>query len=141
MNISNEGIEFIKQFEGCRLKAYQDSVGVWTLGVGHTGGVKEGDEIDDAEADRLLREDLVWVEKCIANSVREPLTQNQYDALCSWIFNLGCGAFKKSTLLAHINEGEDALAAKEILKWNRAGGNVISGLTRRREAESELFLS
>ena len=141
MNISPEGIEFIKEHEGCKLRAYQDSIGVWTIGVGHTSGVKEGDEIDDAEADRLLREDLVWVEKCIANSVSVALTQNQYDALCSWIFNLGCSSFRKSTLLSYLNQGEDDLAAKEFLKWNRAGGKVLAGLTNRREAESELFLS
>jgi lysozyme len=141
MKVSPHGIEMIKRFEGSRNKAYQDSVGIWTIGVGHTGSkVHEGLIISDDEVDQLLMHDLEWVEKCISRNVTVTLTQNQFDALASFIFNLGCGAFKKSTLLKKLNAGDINGAAKEFLKWTHAGGKVLAGLVHRREKESQEFL-
>lgn len=141
MKCSDAGREFIKEHEGCKLTAYQDSVGVWTIGVGHTLGVFEGQTIDQAEADRLLAADLVSAEKCINNSFPFGLTQNQFDALTSFVFNLGCAALRNSTLLRKLTEGDDVGASEEFLKWNHAGGRVVAGLTTRRADEKELFLS
>ena len=142
MNISDEGVDLIKSFEGCRLDAYLDSVGICTIGYGHTGSeVKRGDTIDDAEADRLLRSDLRTAEKCINACVTGNLTQNQFDALCSFVFNLGCASLRNSTLLRKLNSGEHEEAAEEFQKWNHAGGKVLSGLTKRRHAEADLFQS
>lgn len=139
MKCGDAGLELIKSHEGCRFEAYQDSVGVWTIGYGHTLGVFDGQVIDQDEADRLLEADLVSAEKCIMNSVTGAITQNQFDALCSWVFNLGCGALRNSGLLRKLNAGDDEGAAQEILKWDHAGGRTLAGLTARREAESELF--
>ena len=140
MKISQDGIEMIKRFEGIRLHSYKDSVGVWTIGVGHTGKDVHADMvIDEKEVDRLLRQDLEWVEKCINENVTVQLTQERFDVLCSFVFNLGCGAFKHSTLLKKINHGDIAGATKEFYKWDHAGGRVLAGLTRRRETEAERF--
>ncbi len=141
MKCSQAGIELIKRHEGCRLRAYQDSVGVWTIGVGHTLGVYESQTISQEEADRLLAADLVSAEKCINNSIPFGLTQNQFDALCSFVFNLGCGALRNSTLLRKITEGDDIGASEEFGKWTHAGGKILNGLVARRAAEKELFLS
>ena len=141
MKISDEGIGLIKRFEGCRLKAYQDSVGVWTIGFGSTRGVGAGDVITQEEADRRLLADLETVEKCINNSVAVELTQQQYDALCSFTFNLGCGALRGSTLLKKLNDGDDDGAAQEFARWNKAGGQVLAGLVSRRKAEHDLFIT
>ena len=139
MNVGPKGIALVKEFEGCKLTAYLDVVGILTIGVGHTGGVKIGDEITEAEADAFLQEDLRTAEDAL-KSVTTPLNQEQYDALCSLIFNIGVGAFKKSTLLKQLNAGDTQSAADQFLRWNRAGKNVIAGLTRRRVAERQLFL-
>lgn len=141
MNISNDGLDLIKSHEGCRLNAYQDSVGVWTIGYGSIRGVMRGMSITDAEADDRLRQDAQIAEKCVNNSVTISLTQGAFDALCSFVFNLGCGALRNSTLLRKINDGDDNGAADEFGKWNHAGGKVLAGLTARREAEKELFLA
>jgi len=141
MNISNTGLALIKVFEGCLLEAYQDSVGVWTIGHGHTLQVKHGDMITAAGAELLLLNDLKSVEHTLNSVVLTPLTQNQYDALCSFVFNLGTKAFSGSTLLKKINSEEYAAAADEIVKWNKAGGQPEAGLTRRRTAERQLFLT
>ena len=89
MNISKEGIALIKKFEGCELKAYQDSVGVWTIGYGHTKDVKKGNEINQDYAEFMLTEELPEYEGYINDMVKVPLEQNQFDALCSWVYNLG----------------------------------------------------
>ncbi len=142
MKVSDEGIEMIKRFEGCKLVGYLDSVGVATVGVGHTGPkVYEGMHITQEEADELLRHDLEWVEKCINQHVTVELTQNEFDALASFVFNLGCGAFRKSTLLKKLNHGDRSGASREFHKWNHAGHKVLAGLTRRREAEAERFMA
>ena len=139
MNISNKGIELIKQFEGCRLKAYQDSVGVWTIGYGHTEGVEEGMEISQHQADIMLGSDLVKYANYINEYVTVSLNQNQFDALTSWVYNLGPGNLKSSTMLKVLNEGSYDDVPFQIKRWNKAGGKVLKGLVRRREAEAELF--
>lgn len=129
----------IKEFEGLRLHAYKDPVGIWTIGYGHTKTAVEGMKITMRGAEELLRHDLVWVEKAIKKNVRVPLTQNQYDALASWVYNLGETNLRKSTLLKKLNAGDYHGAGQEMLRWNKAGGKVLKGLTRRREAEVALW--
>ena len=139
MNISQEGISLIKKFEGCELKAYQDSVGVWTIGFGHTKGVKEGDEITQDMAETMLEEEMPEYEGYINNMVSAPLKQCQYDALCAWVYNLGPTNLKESTLLKLLNAGDYHLIPSQIKRWNKAGGETLKGLIRRREAEALLF--
>ena len=141
MKCSQAGIDLIKKYEGVALTAYLDSVGVLTIGYGHTLGVYEGQTISQAEADRLLAADLVSAEKCINNTLPFGLTQNQFDALCSFVFNLGCKALRDSTLLRKIADGDDVGASEEFGKWCHAGKQVLQGLVYRRAAEKELFLS
>lgn len=142
MRISDEGLKFIKKHEGCRYETYLDSGGVPTIGVGHTGPeVHLGMVIDDAEVDRLLRQDVETAEKCVNNSVKVNITQSQFDALVSFTFNVGCGSLRRSTLLQYLNDGQDDLAAREFQRWNKVRGNIVAGLTKRREAERDLFLS
>jgi lysozyme len=142
MNISENGIALVKNSELCRLDSYQDPVGVWTVGYGHTGPeVKEGLHITQDAAEALLLSDLETVEKCIANSVSVNLTQGQHDALCSFVFNLGCSALRNSTLLRLLNAGDDIGAAEQFKRWDHAGGKVLAGLTKRREAEAEMFMN
>ncbi len=142
MNISEAGLALIKESEQLRLDAYQDAVGIWTVGYGHTGPeVVEGLHITEDAANALLLSDLETAEKCIANSASVELTQGQYDALCSFVFNLGCMALRNSTLLRKLNTGDDAGAAEEFHKWNHAGGKVLAGLSKRRSAEAEMFLA
>lgn len=140
MNISERGIDLIKQFEGVRLHAYDDGVGVVTIGYGHTKGVRWGDRITQDEAENLLQQDLVAFERCVADAVDVPLTQSQFDALVSFAFNVGCGALRRSTLRSVLNAGDYEGAADQLLRWNRGGGRVLRGLVRRREAERALFL-
>ena len=136
---SENGIELIKDFEGRRLVAYQDSVGVWTIGYGHTKTAHEDKLIIKSTADRLLAEDLAEFEKYVDTYVTVALTQNQFDALVSWTFNLGPGNLKESTMLKKLNQGLYAEVPDEMRRWNKAGGKVLEGLIRRREAEAKLF--
>jgi len=140
MRTSNNGMNLIKAFEGLRLAAYQDSVGIWTDGYGHTHNVKKGDMITQEQADRFLKEDLAVAELSIVTNVKVPLSQNQFDALASFIFNLGSGNFTQSTLLKKLNAGDYAGAANEFGRWVQAGGKTLPGLVKRRAAERELFL-
>lgn len=140
MKIGERGISLIKEFEGLRLTAYRDSVGVLTIGYGSTSGVSSGMVISEAEADARLRRDLETAEKCVNQCVAVPITQNQFDALVSFTFNLGCGNLRRSTLLLKLNAGDDIGAADEFLHWNRAGNEVLAGLVRRRKEERKLFL-
>ena len=134
-------IKLIKEFEGLSLTAYKDMVGVWTIGYGHTKTAVEGMRITAAGAEFLLRADLEWVEGVLNNNVKVPLKQNEYDALASLIYNIGGPAFKRSTLLRLLNNGADKVdVANEFLRWNKAGGKVVKGLTNRRERERQLFL-
>jgi len=139
METSQNGIELIKEFEGRRLVAYQDSVGVWTIGYGHTKDVWEDRLIIKSTADRLLAEDLAEFEKYVDNLVDVPLTQNQFDALVAWTFNLGPTNLSESTLLKKLNAGDYDSVPSEMKRWNKAGGEVLEGLIRRREAEAALF--
>jgi len=141
MKISAAGIELLKQFEGCRLTAYQDSVGVWTIGFGTTAGVKEGQTISQVKAEEYLRFDLAIFEKAVTESLKVPVNQNQFDALVSFTYNVGVSAFRSSTLLNLINEKTDKkVVAAEFSKWVKAGNQTLPGLVNRRKAESELFL-
>jgi len=145
MKLSNNGIAFIKREEGERLNAYQDGVGVWTIGVGHTGTVDgkpiaKGMTITQSQSTKLLLSDLAWVESAINGNVKVPLTQNQYDALCSFVFNVGRNAFTGSTLLKKLNAKGYAGAADQLLQWKRAG-NIPDLLLPRRKRERELFLT
>lgn len=140
MITSDEGIKLIKHYEGLRLQSYQDSVGVWTIGYGHTGrGVGPGQTIDEHEAESLLRHDLLAAEHCVNAHVRVNIDQHQFDALVSFVFNLGCGAFLSSTLLRKLNAGDYEGAHDEFHKWCHAGKRVLRGLVDRRQAEAEEF--
>ncbi|WP_431635431.1 lysozyme [Enterobacter ludwigii] len=146
MQTSDKGIALIKQFEGCKLTAYQDSVGVWTIGYGWTQPVdgkpiRAGMTIKQETAERLLKTGLVSYEGDVSRLVKVGLTQEQFDALVSFMYNLGTRSLSTSTLLRKLNAGDYAGAADEFLRWNKAGGKVLNGLTRRREAERALFLS
>lgn len=141
MKISQKGIDLIKEFEGLRLTAYQDSVGVWTVGYGSSGKhVHPGMHITEDEAEELLRHDLERFEACINRMVKVPLKQWQFDALCSWTYNLGCHALHRSTLLNKLNAGDEMGASDEFLKWTRAGGRILAGLVNRRGKERDEFL-
>ncbi|MGS1815167.1 lysozyme [Klebsiella oxytoca] len=149
MQTSPEGIALIKGFEGCRLTAYPDpgtGGAPWTIGYGWTYPVdgkpiKPGMKIDQATADRLLKTGLVSYENDVLKLVKVKLSQNQFDALVSFVYNVGSRALSTSTLLKKLNAGDIKGAADEFLRWNKAGGKVLNGLTRRREAERALFLS
>ena len=146
MQTSDKGIALIKQFEGCKLLAYQDSVGVWTIGYGWTQPVdgkpiRAGMTIKQETAERLLKTGLVSYESDVSRLVKVGLTQGQFDALVSFTYNLGARSLSTSTLLRKLNAGDYAGASDEFLRWNKAGGKVLNGLTRRREAERALFLS
>ena len=133
--------DFVKQFEGRELKAYQCSAGKWTIGYGHVKGVKEGDEISASEAEQLLVEDLTAIADDLNRLVNVPVSEGQYIALLSLAFNVGASAIKKSTLLFHLNHGRYEDAAAEFDKWIYAGGKMSEGLKRRRAAERSLFES
>ena len=141
MNTSQGGINLIKQHEGVRYHAYDDGVGVWTIGVGHTKGVMKGDKVDDRQVDEFLRQDLESAEYAVNSLVKVDLTQNAFDALVSLVFNIGSGAFAGSTLLKMLNKGNYHAAADQFPRWNMAGGKVLRGLVIRRAAERVLFLS
>jgi lysozyme len=140
----DSGKKLIKDFEGFRASAYICPAGVPTIGYGTTRingrPVKAGLKITTDEADQFLEEDLKVFEDVVNNSVSIEITQNQFDALVCFVYNVGSGNFKKSTLLKLVNSGDLSEAADQFLRWNKAGGKVLSGLTRRRKAERELFL-
>ena len=140
MKTSAEGLSLIKKFEGCELYAYQCSAGVWTIGYGHTKDVEPGMQITKEDADEMLVEELHEYESYINDFVTAPLSQNQYDALVSWVYNLGPANLKASTMLKVLNAGEYEEVPEQMKRWNKAGGKVLEGLIRRREAESLLFL-
>jgi lysozyme len=145
MTCSPAAINLIKQFESLRLDAYLCPAGVWTVGWGHTAGVREGLRITEDLAEEFLRRDVDDVEQGLGSVVRVPLTQGQYDALVSLCFNLCGGALRLPAiaphLVARINEGDYAHAADELLDIDRANGRVLPGLKRRRIAERALFLA
>lgn len=138
-NIDQAGIGAIKAHEGFRNKAYKDSGGVWTIGYGHTGGVRKGNTISLQEGENFLRQDLKTAISGVVDNVKVPLTQNQFNALVSFVFNVGVGAFKKSTMLRHLNKGDYARAAAEFPRWKYVSGKVSKGLVNRRAAERKMF--
>ena len=141
MKISLEGLSLIKKFEGCKVEEYKCSAGVWTIGYGHTTGVKEGDVCTQEEAEKLLRGDIFKFEEYVQDSVKVDLDQSQFDALVAWTFNLGPGNLRSSTMLKKLNNGEYESVPFEMRRWNKAGGKTLDGLIRRRQAESLLFES
>ena len=141
MQVSKKGISLIKKFEGCRLLAYQDSVGVWTIGYGHTRGISRNDKISQEQADTFLLHDIELAVKDVNRLVKVTLNSNQFDALVSFTFNLGARNLSSSTLLKKLNAGQTDMAANEFGRWIFAGERISSGLVKRREAEKNLFLS
>ena len=139
MNISNEGISLIKKFEGCKLEAYYDAVDVLTIAYGRTKNVQAGDTCTQEQADAWLEEELHEYGGYVNDAVKVDLEQNQFDALVSWVYNLGPTNLSSSTMLKVINEEKYNEVPAQIRRWNKAGGNVLDGLTRRREAEALLF--
>lgn len=139
MKISDKGLELIKQFEGLRLEAYLCSAGVPTIGYGSTRGVQLGQTITETEATDRLRVDVHSAEECVNDHVEVSLTQNQFDSLCSFVYNLGCGAFRSSTLLKLLNAGQYEAASQQFGKWVKASGKTVQGLVYRRNVEREFF--
>lgn len=141
LNTSPAGRAFIEEDEGVVLRAYHDVVGVLTIGYGHTGtDVHEGMVWTQQQADQALEHDLAVAERCVNTHVHVPLTQDQFDALISLTFNIGVGAFVHSTLLMLLNRRDYPGAANQFLQWDRAKGQIVPGLLRRRTAERTLFL-
>lgn len=143
LEVSERGRKLIEQFEGLVLHAYQDVVGVWTIGYGHTDGVQPGDTISRDMADRMLSQDLgaiygPAVKRVIGDA---PTTQEQFDAMVSLTYNVGPGAFQRSTVARMHRAGNHQAAADAFLLFNRAGGRELPALTRRRRAEADLYLS
>ena len=153
MAASSKCLDLIKKWEGLRLNAYLDSGGVPTIGYGHTKDVAMGQTVTKDEAEYMLAMDVLWAEKCVNDTITATLNQNQFDAVVSFIYNVGPGksAIKDgfvtlksglpSTMRRKINAGDMAGAALEFTKWNLAGGKPLLGLTRRRKEEKELFES
>lgn len=140
--ISTKGIALIIKFEGMSLEAYPDPATggePYTIGVGRAHGVKPGDTCTEEQALEWLREDCMEAEACIEANVDVELTENQRDALISWIFNLGCGNFRNSTLLKLINAGNLDAVPAQMRRWNKAGGKEMPGLVTRREMEAKVF--
>ena len=143
--LNQDTLELIKSFEGWYPKAYKDPVGIWTIGYGHTDmagppKVTPNLTLTREEGEELLRRDLKKYQAGVERLVKVSLNDNQYGALVSFTYNLGEGNLGKSTLLRKLNQGDYIGASKEFAKWDKAGGKVLKGLTRRREAERVLFL-
>ena len=139
MKISIEGIALIKKFEGCRLESYKCAAGVWTIGYGSTKLITQDMSITQDEAEKLLIKDIAEFEEFVLEASEMPLSQHQFDALVSWTFNLGPSNLNASTMLKVLNKGEYEDVPAQIKRWNKAGGKVLDGLIRRREAEALLF--
>lgn len=137
--INSAGIALIKESEGLRLEAYQDTSGIWTIGWGHTRGVHEHQHCTPEMAEALLESDLMGAEEAVGRLVKVPLTDNQFAALVCFVFNVGEGAFAKSTLLRKLNEGGYSLVPACLKSWIFDNGKVISGLVKRRAAEATLW--
>ena len=138
--INQAGLDLIKRFEGCKLRAYRDPVGIWTIGYGHTKTARPGQQITHQQAEDLLRSDIAEFEQAVESLIDVPLSDNHFAALVSFTFNVGAGALRRSTLRKKLNVCDYAGAAREFLKWDKAGGRVLRGLSRRRYAEMTLFL-
>lgn len=144
MKINDAGLELIKSFEGLRLDAYPDPATggePWTIGYGSTRDVVPGMTITQEEADERLRADVATFEECVERAVGQHVNENEFAACVSLAFNIGCTNFRTSTLANLLRQGRNEEAAHQFVRWNRAAGKVMAGLTRRREAERDLFLS
>ena len=147
MNINKATIDLVKEFEGCKLTAYRDVIGVWTIGYGTTAraglGIipTAGMTITQAEADQLLADGLNKFADQIRPMITADLNDNQFGACVSLAYNIGASGFGRSTVLAKLLDGDYAKAADSFLLWNKAGGKTLKGLVRRREAERKLFLT
>lgn len=139
MRTSQQGIDLIKHFEGCKLEAYECSANVWTHGWGHTKHVQEGDKVTQKEADQNLLYDIQMIETHMTRLIRVELLQHQWDAIVSWCFNLGCGALRRSTMLLVMNSNDLEGVTKELVRWNLVKGKLSKGLERRRKSEAHLF--
>ncbi|MBE9117296.1 glycoside hydrolase family protein [Lusitaniella coriacea LEGE 07157] len=139
--ISAEGLELIKTFEGLYLESYQDAVGVWTIGWGNTEGIGPGMTITVAQAEQMLRKELSQFETAVTEYVKVEINENQYAALVAFSYNVGARALYDSTLLKVLNQGQIQEAADQFLRWDKAGGQALLGLSRRRRSERSLFLS
>ncbi len=137
--INKAALDLIRKFEGLRLKAYVCPAGKLTIGYGHTKGVKQGQRITEAEADDLLLQDVQQFADGVKKAVTVPINENQFGALVSFAFNIGLSAFRKSSLLKKLNAGQYGKVPTEMLRWNKAGGVVLPGLTARRAAEGYLW--
>lgn len=138
-NSSRTGLALVRQFEGCKLKAYVCPAGVLTIGWGRTTKVKKGDACTQEQADKWLEEEYDAFEKKVRVLVKVPVSDNQLGALVSFAYNVGAGALATSTLLRKLNAGDYAGAAEQFARWNKAGGKELAGLTKRRNAEAALF--
>jgi lysozyme len=142
MKLGPKGAALIKEFEGLRLEAYQCPSKVWTIGYGHTGGVKEGDVITKAQAEKFFLSDILWAEEAVTKLITVPLSQNQFDALVSFTFNAGKNSLLISTLRKKLNKGQYNTVPEQLMRWVYGNGRLkLAGLVRRREAESDLWLS
>jgi len=139
MKISEDGLELIKKFEGCETSAYQDSVGVWTIGFGHTKDVEEGQTCSIEDAESMLADEMDEYEGYINNMVKVDLQQHEFDSLVAWVYNLGPTNLGESTMLKVLNGGQFDRVPDEMNRWTRAGGEILEGLVRRRQAESLMF--
>jgi lysozyme len=140
MTTSSKGLRLIKGFEGLRLESYKCPAGVWTIGYGHTKGIKPDMVIDQSKADEYLIEDIAPIERFL-NALKINFRQEQFDALVSWIFNIGVGDFKGSTLFKKISaDAPDEEITDQIVRWVYAGGKPLPGLKKRRIAEANMFL-
>lgn len=142
--VNDEGLDHLKRWEGLRTEAYRDSAGILTIGYGHTAAagppaVSPGMTITEAEAETIFRRDLETFERAVERNVKVPLTDNQFAALVSFVYNVGEGAFKKSTLLRKLNAGDYDGVPNELGKWVNAGGQRVQGLANRRAAEAGLW--
>lgn len=139
--VSPKGKAFIQGLEDVRLVAYNDGYNISTIGWGHTKGVKPGQMITLSQAMEFFDEDIRVVEKCLNLKIRVPISQHQYDALASFVFNIGISAFSTSTLLRHLNDGSYTLAAQQLFQWILAGDplEISDGLINRRIKECKYF--
>lgn len=140
MHVSPRGRSLIKQFEGFRENAYQDVVGVWTIGYGFTKGVQPGQHMTAGQAEARLITELLEYEQAVLRACTEPANQNEFDAMCSLAWNIGISGFLRSTVLKAHNRGDHQSASRAFGLWNKAGGKEWAGLTRRRAAEAALYL-
>lgn len=139
MRYSKTGLQLTERFEGCKLTAYQDQVGRWTIGYGHAENVTPGLTITPEQAEAFLIEDTQAAAHCVNELVKAPLTQDEFDSLVDFTYNVGRGALAESTMLKLLNAGDYRSAAEQFDRWSDAGGHEVAGLLRRREAETQEF--